>query len=68
MPCGQAGRFEALSDELRFLLITSQAHVFETDTPPASAVPTSEPGVWIEVKPSTCPSACDVAHLRSDVA
>src|SRR5271163_4303764 len=52
-PAAQAGRYEALRDELRFLLITSQAHVVETDTPPASTVPTSEPGVWIEVKPST---------------
>jgi isoleucyl-tRNA synthetase len=66
-PAAQAGRFEALRDELRFLLITSQAHVFETDTPPASAVPTSEPGVWIEVKPSTQPKCVRCWHLRSDV-
>ncbi len=54
-PAAQAARFEALRDELRFLLITSQAQVVETDTPPASATPSSEPGVWIEVKPSIQP-------------
>jgi len=37
-PAAQAARFAALRDELRFLLITSQAHVTETDTPPASTV------------------------------
>jgi lipoprotein signal peptidase len=66
-PAAQAARYEALRDELRFLLITSQAHVVETDTPPASAVPASEPGVWIEVKPSTQPKCVRCWHLRSDV-
>ncbi len=66
-PAAQAGRFTALRDELRFLLITSQAHVVETDTPPASTVPTSEPGVWIEVKPSSQPKCVRCWHLRSDV-
>jgi isoleucyl-tRNA synthetase len=66
-PAAQTARFEALRDELRFLLITSQAHVVETDTPPASTVPASEPGVWIEVKPSTQPKCVRCWHLRSDV-
>jgi isoleucyl-tRNA synthetase len=66
-PAAQAKRFEALKDELRFLLITSQAHVVETDTPPTSTVPSSEPGVWIEVKPSTQPKCVRCWHLRSDV-
>jgi isoleucyl-tRNA synthetase len=66
-PAAQAGRFEALHDELRFLLITSQAQVVQTDAPPASTVPTSEPGVWIEVKPSTQPKCVRCWHLRSDV-
>jgi isoleucyl-tRNA synthetase len=66
-PAAQAGRFVALRDELRFLLITSQARVVETDTPAASTVPTSEPGVWIEVKPSTQPKCVRCWHLRSDV-
>ncbi len=66
-PAAPAGKFAALRNELRFLLITSQAHVIETDTPPASSVPTSEPGVWIEVKPSTQPKCVRCWHLRSDV-
>ena len=66
-PTAQTARFEALRDELRFLLITSQARVVETDTPPASTVPASEPGVWIEVKPSTQPKCVRCWHLRSDV-
>jgi isoleucyl-tRNA synthetase len=66
-PAAQAKRFEALKDELRFLLITSQAHVVETDTPPISATPSSEPGVWIDVKPSTQPKCVRCWHLRSDV-
>ena len=66
-PAAQSGRFEALQDELRFLLITSQAHVVASDTPPGSTVPTSEPGVWIEVKPSTQPKCVRCWHLRSDV-
>jgi isoleucyl-tRNA synthetase len=67
VPAAQAGRYAALRDELRFLLITSQAHVVESDTPSASTVPTSEPGVWIEVKPSTQPKCVRCWHLRSDV-
>ena len=67
-PAAQMGRFAGLHDELRFLLITSQARVVELDVvPPASTVPTSEPGVWIEVKPSTQPKCVRCWHLRSDV-
>jgi isoleucyl-tRNA synthetase len=63
----QAARYQALQDELRFLLITSQAKVMPTDTPPATTVPSSEPGVWIEVKPSTRPKCVRCWHLRPDV-
>jgi isoleucyl-tRNA synthetase len=63
----QAARYQALQDELRFLLITSQAKVTPTDTPPATTVPSSEPGVWIEVKPSTRPKCVRCWHLRPDV-
>jgi isoleucyl-tRNA synthetase len=62
-----AARFGALRDELRFLLITSQAHVIETDAPPAGAVTTGEPDVWIEVQPSTQRKCVRCWHLRSDV-
>jgi isoleucyl-tRNA synthetase len=63
----QAARFRALHDELRFLLITSQARVIEVDTPPADAVQTHAEGVWIDVKPSTQPKCVRCWHLRSDV-
>ena len=67
VPAAQAARFKALGDELRFLLITSQAHVVETDSPSASGVPTSLADVWIEVKPSSQPKCVRCFHLRSDV-
>src|SRR6202035_2412174 len=41
-PPEQAQRFSALGDELRFLLITSQARVVATGTPPADSVPSGE--------------------------
>jgi isoleucyl-tRNA synthetase len=66
-PAAAATRFEALRNELRFLLITSQAQVIETDAPPPEAVPTSEPGLWIEVKASTAPKCVRCWNLRNDV-
>jgi isoleucyl-tRNA synthetase len=66
-PAAQMARFEALRDELRFLLITSYARVVATDAPPASTVPASEPGVWIEVKPCEQPKCVRCYQLRGDV-
>jgi isoleucyl-tRNA synthetase len=66
-PPAQATLFAGLEDELRFLLITSQARVIETETPTGSAVPASAEGVWIEVKPSSAPKCVRCWHLRSDV-
>ena len=66
-PQAQAARYQALCDELRFLLITSQAHVVATDSPPAAAVATSEPDVFILVTPSTQRKCVRCWHLRSDV-
>jgi isoleucyl-tRNA synthetase len=66
-PAEQAQRFAALGDELRFLLITSQARVVATDTPPADSVPSHAENVWIEVKPSTQPKCVRCWHLRPDV-
>jgi isoleucyl-tRNA synthetase len=63
----QAQRFGALGDELRFLLITSQAKVVTTDTPPADSVPSHAENVWIEVKPSTQRKCVRCWHLRPDV-
>jgi len=64
---GQAARFAALQDELRFVLITSQARIVETEEAPENAVPTGAEGVWIEVAPSTQPKCVRCWHLRSDV-
>jgi isoleucyl-tRNA synthetase len=66
-PAEQAQRFAALGDELRFLLITSQAKVVATDTPPADSVPSHAENVWIEVKPSAQPKCVRCWHLRPDV-
>ncbi|HEY3657164.1 MAG TPA: isoleucine--tRNA ligase [Steroidobacteraceae bacterium] len=66
-PAALAARFAALQDELRFVLITSQARIVETDTPAGSATPSSAEGVWIEVKPSEQPKCVRCWHLRSDV-
>jgi len=66
-PAAQAARYTTLQDELRFLLITSQARVVETDTPMAHGVPSSVENVWIEVKPSTQPKCIRCWHWRSDV-
>ena len=66
-PPEQAQRFAALGDELRFLLITSQAKVVATDTPPPDSVPSHAENVWIEVKPSTQPKCVRCWHLRPDV-
>jgi isoleucyl-tRNA synthetase len=63
----QAVRLGALRDELRFLLITSQARVIEIDAPPTDAVQSSTGDVWIEVKPSSQRKCVRCWHLRSDV-
>jgi isoleucyl-tRNA synthetase len=66
-PGPTASRYNAVADELRFILITSQARVLERDTPPADAVRTSQEGVWIRVHPVTQPKCVRCWHLRSDV-
>jgi isoleucyl-tRNA synthetase len=66
-PPGEAQRFGALGDELRFLLITSQAKVVTTETPPADSVPSHAENVWLEVKPSTQRKCVRCWHLRADV-
>ena len=66
-PAAEAEKFSALRDELRFLLITSQARVIESDPPPSEAVPSQAENVWIEVKPSSQPKCVRCWNLRSDV-
>jgi isoleucyl-tRNA synthetase len=63
-------RYSALGKELRFLLITSHAHVHEAAAPPPGAVPalnTASPGVWISVAPSTDEKCVRCWHHRADV-
>jgi isoleucyl-tRNA synthetase len=48
-------------------LITSQARVHPTDSPPAGAVPSHAENVWIEVKPSAEKKCVRCWHLRKDV-
>jgi isoleucyl-tRNA synthetase len=66
-PQPQAARLMALQDELRFVLITSQARIIERDVPPADAQRTSTDGVWIRVQPSTQPKCVRCWHLRGDI-
>jgi isoleucyl-tRNA synthetase len=66
-PQPQAARLMALQDELRFVLITSQARILERDVPPAGAERTSTEGVWIRVQPSTQPKCVRCWHLRGDI-
>ncbi len=67
---GELKRFTALGEELRFLLITSHAHVHEVASPPAGAVAaanTASSGVWIAVQPATEPKCVRCWHHRADV-
>ena len=66
-PPEQAARYAALEDELRFLLITSQARVIEIDSPPAEAAQSQAEGVVIEVTPSTQPKCVRCWHRRADI-
>jgi isoleucyl-tRNA synthetase len=65
-PSGEMPQFHALRDELRFLLITSQARVTEGEPPP-DAVRAGEKGVFIRVTPAGEPKCVRCWHLRSDV-
>jgi isoleucyl-tRNA synthetase len=65
---GQRARFTALGEELRFLLITSEAQVHEPAGAPPGAVPASgSGGVWIAVQPSTDAKCVRCWHHRPDV-
>jgi isoleucyl-tRNA synthetase len=65
----QLPRFTALGEELRFLLITSQARVHPALTVPPAAVPAtgSGEGVWILAQPSEDPKCVRCWHHRPEV-
>ncbi|HWJ06137.1 MAG TPA: isoleucine--tRNA ligase [Steroidobacteraceae bacterium] len=59
-----------LGDELRFVLITSEAAVAPAETRPAEAVPVDEEaksGLWLHVRPSTHAKCVRCWHRRADV-
>jgi isoleucyl-tRNA synthetase len=62
-----AKKFEALRDELRFLLITGQADIAASSSLSASAVKASQDDIWIEVKPSSHLKCVRCYQLRADV-
>jgi isoleucyl-tRNA synthetase len=62
--------FERLGDELRFVLITSEARVFDAESRPADALeanPEGNAGLWLVVKPSRAPKCVRCWHKREDV-
>jgi isoleucyl-tRNA synthetase len=63
-------RFSALGEELRFLFITSSAHVHSSVAPPDGVVVAESaagPGVWIRVRASQHPKCVRCWHRRPDV-
>jgi isoleucyl-tRNA synthetase len=63
----QAARLGALGEELRFLLITSDANVETRDVPPADAVRTALDDVWIRVTATRHAKCVRCWHHRADV-
>jgi len=66
----ELARFGALGNELRFLLITSEAQVQAATAPPAGAVPasnTGRSGVWILARPTDDPKCVRCWQRRPDV-
>ncbi|HTC14791.1 MAG TPA: isoleucine--tRNA ligase [Steroidobacteraceae bacterium] len=63
-------RFAALGGELRFLLITSEARVHASTSPPAGAVAASSTGggaVWLLVRPTDAAKCARCWQRRTDV-
>ena len=63
-------RLNALSDELRFLLITSAARVHQAESQPAGtsvAADVAGGGVWLRVQPSSHRKCVRCWHHRADI-
>jgi isoleucyl-tRNA synthetase len=61
---------EALGEELRFVMITSEARVHAAEARPAEAVPAATDGeasLWVRVRPSTAAKCVRCWHKRDDV-
>ncbi|RME32877.1 MAG: isoleucine--tRNA ligase [Gammaproteobacteria bacterium] len=68
--CGEPwhSTLDALEDELRFVLITSDARLHRADGRPDTAAPAEEiEGLWIQVTPSEHPKCVRCWHHREDV-
>ena len=66
----QYPRFQALGDELRFLMITSQARVHRTAAAPAGAVEAAlvpGGGIWLSVRRTAAVKCVRCWHHREDV-
>jgi isoleucyl-tRNA synthetase len=66
----QRARLGSLADELRFVLITSEARLHDAAGRPATAVAApsvAKEGVWIHVTPSGGKKCVRCWHLRDDV-
>jgi isoleucyl-tRNA synthetase len=66
----ELARFSALGPELRFLLITSHAHVHPASSAPPGAVAAASVasgGVWILAQPTEDPKCVRCWHHRRDV-
>ena len=58
---------QKLGDELRFVLITSEAQVLPADQRPVSLTESEVAGVWIDAKPTDKPKCERCWHHRADV-
>ncbi|MFP5344362.1 MAG: zinc finger domain-containing protein, partial [Gammaproteobacteria bacterium] len=56
-----------LHDELRFVLITSDARIHAPDWKPADLAQEAEQGLWIRVTPSAHAKCVRCWHHRADV-
>ena len=66
----QRARLGGLGEELRFVLITSEARFFEASARPADAVPAASvarEGAWIAVRPLEHAKCARCWHRRADV-
>jgi isoleucyl-tRNA synthetase len=67
---GMQRALEATGDELRFVLITSEARVHTAESRPADAVPATESGeagLWVRVEPVDAAKCVRCWHKRADV-
>ena len=70
LDASQRKRLEGLGEELRFVLITSEARSFDAETRPADAVPASSmarDGAWIAVRALEHEKCARCWHRRPDV-